>query len=168
MSPSPMASRVLAEKPKPLPPDPARHQHSAIARGPPDPRDTDKWPALGWRIDVNFTELPRPINYQEFVPAIAPMMPAQHAPFDRHTGKSSLGYLYALPDSAGEFLLSLIDGQVGAIVEHSIKTEPTNPDLDQATKGAIIAARIGQGSFRKNIKDVWSNRCAVRPCGRIC
>src|SRR5215213_95955 len=26
-----MASRVLAEKPKPLPPDPARHQHSAIA-----------------------------------------------------------------------------------------------------------------------------------------
>jgi putative restriction endonuclease len=133
----------------------------AYESDPPDERDVPKWPSRGWRIDVAFSELKVPLHYRDFVPLIIDLLPDRHSPFSRGTGKSSLGYLFALPDDAGQVLIEKIEASEPLFLERTVTAEFVNKPDGETTRNALVAARLGQGKFREDLDKIWSVRCAL-------
>ena len=133
---------------------------SAYESDPPDERDIRKWPSRGWRIDVAFSELRSPLRYGDFVPSIVTMLPQHHSPFSS-TGKSNLGYLFALPDGAGQLLIEKIEATEPLFLDRAITTEFANKPDGETTRDALVAARLGQGKFRDDLDEIWDERCAL-------
>jgi hypothetical protein len=132
----------------------------AYESDPPDERDVPKWPSRGWRIDVAFSELRAPLGYADFVSSIVPMLPQHHAPFSS-TGKSNLGYLFALPDDAGQLLVEKIETREPLFLNRAITAEFANKLDGETTRNALIAARLGQGKFRDELDEIWDQQCAL-------
>lgn len=127
---------------------------------PPDSRDVGKWPARGWKLDVAYVQLSRPLPYSGFVSKIMPLLQPPHAPFNANTGKGNLGYLFELPTSAGETLLSLLDEPT--LIDQAIRMGGTKRSpLSEITRKALVDARVGQGDFRRDLETYWDKRCAV-------
>ncbi len=49
---------------------------------------------------------------------------------------------------------------------NDIEDIQANPGLDSTTRRALIAARIGQGQFRKQVAQRWGQVCAVNGCAQ--
>ena len=137
----------------------------AYESDPPDERDVPKWPSRGWRIDVVFSELKTALYYRDFVPLIAPRLPEHHSPFSK-TGKSNLGYLFALPDDAGQLLIEKIEASEPLFLERAITAEFANKPHGETTRNALVAARLGQGKFREDLDKIWDVRCALSSLSR--
>ncbi|RYZ67143.1 MAG: hypothetical protein EOP09_11530, partial [Proteobacteria bacterium] len=118
----------------------------------PDPRDEQHWYGDGWRLDVDYTDLPQPLNYRDWVPAALGEMPTLHSPF--HSGaKPNQGYLYALPNSVGTYIVQLVLQQdVNLILKASFALSRKERDT---TRQQLVAARVGQGRFRKDLLERW-------------
>lgn len=125
----------------------------------PDPRDAEFWYGEGWRLDVTYTDLPRPLPYAAWVPAILAELPSRHSPFTR-TGRPNQGYLFALPDSVGEYLMELASdgGSDMAALAHSSAPPPAGGETERQV---LARARIGQGRFREDLMIRWKAQCAV-------
>jgi putative restriction endonuclease len=128
---------------------------------PPDERDVPDWPSRGWRIDVAFSELRSPLAYSGFLPSILNALPERYAPFDRNTGRSNLGYLFALPDDAGQILVDEIENREPLFLERAITTEYADKNDAPTTRDALVAARMGQGKFRADLETIWDGGCAL-------
>lgn len=46
--------------------------------------------------------------------------------------------------------------------EADIAKIKSRKDIPETTKRALVAARLGQGGFRRSLDDLWGGRCAVR------
>ena len=53
----------------------------------------------------------------------------------------------------------------GLDVSTDIRKIQNDPTIDSTTKESLIQARIGQGRFRRQLMQIWNNRCAVTECG---
>lgn len=90
------------------------------------------------------------------------LLPERHSPFSsKGTGKSSLGYLFALPDDAGQALIDKIEGREPLFLNRAIAAEFSNGASGETTRNALVAARLGQGKFREALDEIWGLRCAL-------
>ena len=125
----------------------------------PDARDDQFWAGDGWRLDVAYSDLPKPMFFVEWVPAVLGEMPTIHSPFTS-AGRPNQGYLYELPNSVGEYIATLARDQ-GVDLEHEARLAAPPPAGGETERDQLARARVGQGKFRKALMQYWSSRCAV-------
>lgn len=142
------ALRAVSEAPRP-----------AYTAPVPDARDDQFWAGDGWRLDVAYSDFPKPMFYPDWVPAVLGDMPTIHSPFT-NTGRPNQGYLYELPNSVGEYIAALARDQ-GVDLEHEASLAAPPPAGGQTEREHLARARVGQGKFRKDLMEYWSARCAV-------
>jgi putative restriction endonuclease len=125
----------------------------------PDPRDDEHWDGEGWRLDVAYSDLPKPLSYPDWVPAVLPQMQARYGAFAR-SGRPNQGYLFELPLSVGEFLIAKIQAQG---VDIAAKASDAAPMLagSETERYALARARVGQGKFRQDLLTRFNCKCAV-------
>lgn len=125
----------------------------------PDQKDAKFWQAEGWRLDVAYTDLPSPLFYADWVPQIVTELPSIHSPFDRNR-EPVQGYLYGLPLSVGEYLVTLIR-QNGIEIETKANDEAPLPAGGETERDVLAKSRVGQGKFRDDLLKRWNHRCAL-------
>lgn len=67
------------------------------------------WQRDGWRLGVEYRDLDQPLTVRDILSELQPLLPSGEAPLTR-AGGGVQGYLFALPDAAGELLLAKIGG----------------------------------------------------------
>ncbi|HTI02610.1 MAG TPA: HNH endonuclease signature motif containing protein [Acidisoma sp.] len=125
----------------------------------PDPMDNQFRYGNGWRLDITFTDLLQPMYYRDWVPDVLGEMPALHSPFQSGGGPNQ-GYLYELPNSVGEHIIHLARQQGVDLAGQANEVAPV-PDGAETTRQQIVAARMGQGNFRKDLLIWWEGSCAI-------
>ena len=121
--------------------------------------DDQFWYGDGWRLDVAYINLPQPMYYPDWVPSVLGEMPVLHSPF-HSGGKPNQGYLYALANSVGEYVISLARQQGVDLVGQANQVAPV-PEGAETTRQQVIAARVGQGKFREDLITLWDGSCAI-------
>jgi putative restriction endonuclease len=122
----------------------------------PDPKDDEFWYGEGWRLDVTFSDLPKPMYYRDWVPEILGEMPEVHSPFSGG-GRPNHGYLYAVPNSVGEHIIGLARQEGSDLAGQASQVAP----MAETTRQQLAAARIGQGKFRSDLLTRWEGSCAI-------
>ena len=129
------------------------------------------WDQIGWRVDVGFIELRRPIRPSEYMDVLAPLLPSKYAPL-RFTGAGLQSvYLTRLPEALAGTLIDLVGAEARDIIrgtlllegatspavglleweEHEMQEVRNDKQLPQTEREAIILARRGQGKFKANV-----------------
>lgn len=125
----------------------------------PDPRDDQYWYGDGWRLDVEYTDLPESMPYKDWVPAVLAEMPAKHSPF-RSDGGPNQGYLFELPNSVGEYIAEHAK-QRGIDLALAASAAAPVPPGGETQRQILANARVGQGKFRLDLLAKWNGKCAV-------
>jgi hypothetical protein len=139
------------------------------------------WEAIGWRVDVRFTEIPQEFRPADWIGQLRPLFPKRYAPLQSDGRGLQSIYLTELPRNLALTLASLISSEVSALAEQStlaeadlrapqqeivlweehlrrrIEEDPTIPDTDRE---ALVVARRGQGLFRERVQAIESH-CRV-------
>ncbi|HET8614858.1 MAG TPA: HNH endonuclease [Actinomycetales bacterium] len=130
----------------------------------------DVWADLGWRVDVDFQEIPRPkrVRPKDYKDELLPLAPEKYSPMQKN-GNGFTAYLFELPEPFALALLSKIDSTVEQqfaqeLVAHGERLQRLGEDrveaflrrsaLEATEKEALIAARRGQGRFREGVSYV--------------
>src|SRR5258708_15103363 len=89
------------------------------------------WEQIGWRVDVGFIELRRPIRPSEYMDVLAPLLPSKYAPLRSiGTGLQSV-YLTRLPEALAAALIDLIGVEARDIIRGKLLLEGvTSPAMD--------------------------------------
>ena len=83
------------------------------------------WEQIGWRVDVGFIELRRPIRPSEYMDVLAPLLPSKYAPLRSiGTGLQSV-YLTRLPEALAAALIDLIGVEARDIIRGHLLLEVT-------------------------------------------
>ena len=130
----------------------------------------DRWADLGWRVDVEWHEIPKHgrIRPKDFKDELLPLAPAKYSPM-RKSGDAFTAYLFELPDPFAHVLLSKMDspvewrmaqdlaaheGYLRRLGEDRVESFLRRSPLDETEKATLIAARRGQGRFREGVSYV--------------
>ena len=129
------------------------------------------WEQIGWRVDVGFIELRRPIRPSEYMDVLAPLLPSRYAPLRSiGTGLQSV-YLTRLPEALAAALIDLIGVEARDIIrgnlllegvtspaiglleweEHEMQEVRNDTHIPETEREAIVLARRGQGTFKANV-----------------
>lgn len=130
------------------------------------------WGNEGWLLEVAFIEAPVPISTVAFSEQIGPLLPATYSPI-RANGHGNQGaYLAAISDDLGVLLIGLIGAgkavkellpslsEVSVPAVHDIEVVQAMKDVSETQKQQLVAARIGQGLFRKRAL-LMGSQCRV-------
>lgn len=130
----------------------------------------DVWADLGWRVDVEFQEIPKHgrIRPKDFKHELLPLAPDKYSPMQAN-GNGFTAYLFELPEA---FALTLLS-KMGSPLEHLLAQDVLaqadrqrrlgedrvesflrRSPLAETEKTALIAARRGQGRFREGVSYV--------------
>ena len=140
------------------------------------------WDQLGWRVDVAYTELDRPLRPKDHMGVIGPLLPDKYAPLQPNGNGLQSVYLTELPEDLASTLIDLIRAADNAIqdviddpniltardrreeiyekVEQAIETTIASSDMSSTEKEQLVQSRRGQGVFKKNIKN-FETGCRV-------
>jgi len=123
------------------------------------------WGNEGWLVQVQFTELERPLHPKSHIDVIGPTLPARYSPLQQNGNGNQGVYLAEIPQPMANALLKLLDGQVEEIISSTDianHTETANdvaekqlkqrPDIPETEKQQLIKARRGQGLFRSRVE----------------
>jgi HNH endonuclease len=113
------------------------------------------WDEAGWRVEVEYRTLSKPLVLADVIPKLTPLLPAYRSPISS-SNTPNQGYLYAIPPGAGQLLLDSIAVDIDSEIELGFSSIE-NP----TTRAALVKARIGQGQFRDQLIDYWEGRCAL-------
>ena len=130
------------------------------------------WEMIGWRVDVGFIELSRPIRPSDYMDVLAPLLPNHYAPLQPN-GKGLQGvYLTNLSEALAAALIDLIGSEARDIVrgtllienfagtpaigleqweEHELDKVRDDSRIGDTEREAIVLARRGQGIFKANV-----------------
>jgi len=133
------------------------------------------WSKIGYRADVEFNRLVSPVRPRDYWQQIRALLPDRYSPLDRSKGTGSQSvYLADLPPALGNLLTELIarrgnpirvaDVQAPQVVsreriERELWENEELLQLDAAPisstdREALVYARRGQGTFRRNVASV--------------
>jgi hypothetical protein len=131
----------------------------------------DSWAEEGWRVDIEYYDLDNKISPTEHFETIKPYLPEKYGPLNRQ-GTGNQAYLFLIPRTLGELLISLIGEQaislfdsfkdfdreqLETLIDDSMSKQ--GDSSNQSTKTTIIAiveARKGQGKFKANVAKIES------------
>lgn len=133
------------------------------------------WSLIGYRVDVEYVTLDRPLAPRAVWARIQPLLPEKYSPLNPANGKGLQSvYLAALPLELGKLIWSEIAHLGNALVvrdaraaliasaeeperdkweRHEVE-EIEGSGLDVTERDAIVKARRGQGLFRTNIAGI--------------
>lgn len=148
------------------------------------------WSNVGWKVDVHFTLIERPIRPADHMQILAPFLPAKYSPLRPNGHGLQSIYLTALPPILANALLGLMDSAERELVlnaklldqargdlarspaqgqveweEHLIQTIQQK-SIDETEKAALIIARRGQGLFKQRVRQI-EKRCRITGVDRI-
>lgn len=89
----------------------------------------------------------------------------QYYPFRRRKNHITLAdpYITSATSRLLQLFLNATEGDGTSVVDDVQKIQDNN-SLDQTTKQRLIDARLGQGRFRRQLEEIWGNKCAVLGC----
>jgi putative restriction endonuclease len=136
------------------------------------------WEAVGWRVDVHWTDLQHQVRPAEHIGALRHTLPERYAPLQRDTGHGLQGvYLAEVPAPMMQVLAGIIGYELRLLMDappaplpervaerpeaaeslkrtwedHLEKRIITDPYLESTERSALVNARRGQGRFRENV-----------------
>jgi hypothetical protein len=141
------------------------------------------WDRIGWRVDVRFTRLPKPIRPSDWIEELRPLLPAKYSPLLTDGRGVQAIYLTELAEPLAHRLAFLIgpeaealsrtdtirdapavgtQGGDGIVVweEHLRDEVQLDTKLTETEREAVVQARRGQGLFRQRVALIES-RCRV-------
>lgn len=137
-------------------------------------RKGDNWDATGWKVDIEYTELPNPIRPKDHIDQIRPTLPEKYSPLQQSGDGLQSVYLaevnYRFASVLDKLLktagnqLPTIPAETGRPQEDSVAAFEdfleSHIDVGPTEKEQLVKARKGQGRFRANVQAVES-RCRV-------
>jgi len=118
------------------------------------------WEREGNKINLLFNELKKPILLQDINIKLLSLLQNTYSPINTQ-GKVNQGYLYSVNDSAGKYLIDLIESQEKILINQEFEEDIKQSNLEKTTKQSIVESRIGQGEYRKNLIKIWKGKCAI-------
>lgn len=133
------------------------------------------WSEIGYRVDVDYFQIPAPVEPRNHWARIQPLLPERYAPLSKIDGKGLQGvYLAALPEHLGRVLREIIAQSGNPLLardaratllrsseepereswERHLVEELEHSSIVTTERDAIVKARRGQGIFRSNIAQV--------------
>jgi hypothetical protein len=130
------------------------------------------WDLIGWRVDVRFVELMRPIRPSEHMGALAPLLPSKYAPLHESGSGFQNVYLTLISDSFAGALADLIGREAHDLMrrrrvedredvqpalglvqweEHELARIRSDDRVSETTRESIVLARRGQGLFKQRV-----------------
>lgn len=127
----------------------------------PTNRSFSTWSHKGRRVDIDLTQLERPILRDEIAAVFMDQFDNQTSP-SLFTKGGTLNQIYMahLPVRAGVFLLEA-SGQLPVFDNILITQGGSGKKVDKTTRESIVQARVGQGQFRASLLSIWQGRCAL-------
>ncbi len=125
----------------------------------------DYWSGEGWLVEVEFIEVPRPLEPATHIDAIGPLLPTRHSPIQQNGHGNQGCYLARISDALGHLLMALTQSDELSLRRghdiqepepdahlleelHQIESDPAVPVTQ---RDQLARARIGQGLFRKRV-----------------
>lgn len=139
------------------------------------------WDVVGWRIDVQFTELEASIRPVDYIGKIQPYLPERYAPLQFNGAGLQGVYLTELKERLAALLIDLIGSEARTVVEmatksgqipdgayvgqavweqHQLGLVQADRDIGDTERQAIVLARRGQGLFRERVAAI-EKRCRI-------
>jgi len=161
------------------------HAHEA-----PKPQDFGTagrhWNQIGWRVNVQYTELIHNFRPTEWFSELQPLLPHRHSPLNR-LGTGNQAYLFELSEQLMLRLADLIGEDLPLIVRAELIGEETyseplsevllweehlrceiasDTSLKDTERESLVIARRGQGVFKKRVQR-FEQRCRITFVDRI-
>lgn len=135
------------------------------------------WSDFGWRVDVAYTVLPAAnrIRPKDMMGELAPLLPHKYSPLRPNGDGIQSVYLTEVPAPMADVLLSAIGQLALGIRDASLHLDPEvqrqkaeeaitraieRSPIEETTRKALVAARVGQGRFRADVL-VVEPRCRI-------
>jgi hypothetical protein len=133
------------------------------------------WSNEGWLLPVFWTPLDPPVRPKRILEIIAPLLPAKYSPIQQDTGNGNQGVYLA--EISGSLLNAILDAStvdhvalargganslsfqiVREELEDSVeRAVQKDHSLNSTERQAVIQARRGQGTFRRNVERIESS-----------
>jgi hypothetical protein len=147
------------------------------------------WSRIGWKVDVRFMPVPRPIRPADRMDLLAPLLPEKYAPLRSNGLGLQSVYLAAVPLAFAEALLGLLGPEARALASNNVLFDRSdealhspaqgqteweeylisdirNKPIEETEKTALVLARRGQGLFKQRVRQV-EQRCRITGVDRI-
>lgn len=118
------------------------------------------WSKQGIRVEMVYEDLDPSIHLTEVADGIIPLLSKRYSPLNVK-GTGNQGYLFSLPDDAGEYLLSAVGANVGRTSDEVVAQTILRTVPDDTERRRLAKSRIGQGQFRDDLLGYWNSKCAV-------
>ena len=127
------------------------------------------WSDEGWKVDVEFTYVDKPIRPKDHMKLISPLLPEKYSPLQQSGDGLQGVYLASLPDELGDLLIALSgDPEISAPVidlsQLAFNEEEqeliAQTSLEETEKASLVMSRRGQGLFRRRVKLI-EQKCRV-------
>ena len=126
------------------------------------------WSNDGWRVDVDFHRVEKPISPKNHMSILAPLLPEKYSPIQA-SGRGNQVYLTSISAELGQALLGLlgvneITWPITDLSELSFNEEEQkliqDQSIEETMKSTLIMARRGQGAFRERVR-FFEGSCRV-------
>lgn len=130
------------------------------------------WSETGWRVDVDYTPLAKPVRTIDHIQALRPFLPEKYSPLKSASGFANESYLFNISEEFSLALAHLLDRWVVDLVrgnyvldytqdrsydnlvawEDRVEQKISNDaSIGETQKSALVLARRGQGKFRQEL-----------------
>ncbi len=136
------------------------------------------WDNDGWLVEVQFTELTKPIRIREYMELVGPTLPGKYSPLQAN-GNANQAYLFSVPLGMANVLATVIGTEFSAITSQPVNLliDDTSFDsveaslrmrmeISETEKLQLVKSRRGQGLFKANVRLVES-ACRVTGVNQI-
>ncbi|MBA5202216.1 HNH endonuclease [Pectobacterium aroidearum] len=123
--------------------------------GRPENRKFSAWEVEGWKVDISYEELASPIDIREFKEEFIELYnDCCHPKVFNKRGLCTQIYMSSLSIHAGLYLIDKIEGlELDILLGEGTKKE--------YERKILAKARVGQGEYRRDLLDLWEDKCAV-------
>ena len=126
------------------------------------------WPAAGWKADVLYSNVAKPIRPRDYMFDLGPLMPSKYSPI-QSSGEGNQGYLFEISGDFGTKLLELTQAEVPPMpilhledldFDHQEQDIIAQKSLRETEVVSLVMARRGQGIFRSRVATI-EDECRV-------
>ena len=126
------------------------------------------WSNEGWRVDVDFHRVEKPLTPKNHMSILSPMLPEKYSPIQAN-GNGNQVYLTSISAELGQALLGLlgvdeitwpITDLSGLSFDEEEQELIRDQSIEETMKSTLIMARRGQGAFRERVK-FFEGSCRV-------
>jgi putative restriction endonuclease len=134
----------------------------AYAAPRPSNRSFKEWVSEGFKVEIDLQVLTVPIQTEDFSADFVALYNHKTKPkLFASNGVPSQQYMVSMPDSAGVFLLDLIDDFNFSLDTETDNQTTSTKSVKKTTQETLVKARVGQGKFRKEVLDLWDAKCPI-------